>query len=66
MQQRLSNYFSSCLRRLYGIGLRIIITGLIFTTCLVVASSFLGLPVPSPSELLDNIKNVSKLSEVLS
>jgi hypothetical protein len=46
--------------------MRVIITGLIFTTCLMVASSYLGLPVPSPSELLDKIKGVSQLSEVLS
>lgn len=66
MQRPLSKFPSACLRCLFRSGLRVIITGLIFTTCLMVASRYLGLPVPSPSELLDKIKSVSELSEVLS
>lgn len=66
MQRPLSKFLSTCLRSLFRSGLRVIITCLIFTTCLMVASRYLGLPVPSPSELLDKIKSVSQLSEVLS
>jgi hypothetical protein len=66
MRRPLSNFLFTCLRGFSRTGLRIVITGLIFTTCLMVASRFMDVPVPSPSELLETIKDVSKLSEVLS
>jgi hypothetical protein len=66
MQRPLSNFLRICLRRLSRVGLRIVISGLIFMTCLMVASRYMGVPVPSPSDLLETIKDVSKLSEVLS
>jgi hypothetical protein len=47
-------------------ALRVMVTGLIFTAVFWGASLYLGLPVPSPSELLDKFKDVSKLAEVLS
>ena len=66
MQRPLSKSLSACLRCMFRSGLRVIITCLIFTTCFLVASRYLGLPVPSPAELLDKFKGVSQLSEVLS
>lgn len=66
MQPKMSRLILMPLRHLGRMALRIIITGLIFMTCLTVASRYLGLPVPSPSELLDKFKDVSRLSEILS
>jgi hypothetical protein len=54
------------LRRLGRTALRFAITGLVFATCLWLMSLYLGLPVPSPSELLDKFKNVSRLADILS
>jgi hypothetical protein len=66
MNQRAGNFASACLRWLSRAALRILITGLIFTACLLVATRYLGLPLPGPSELLDKLKGVTQLSEVLS
>ena len=66
MRYRLSRL---CLKPLHYLGrmaLRVMITALIFTACLVVVSRFLGLPVPGLHELLDRFEGVSKLGKVLS
>jgi hypothetical protein len=47
-------------------ALRVLITGLIVIVGLTVLSRALGLPMLSPSELLDKFKNVSRLGEILS
>jgi hypothetical protein len=66
MQPRMSRLVLTPLRHLSRLALRIIITGLIVMTCLMVMSRVLGLPVPDPTELLDKFKDVSRLSEILS
>ena len=48
------------------VALRAFVTGLIFTTCLLFALSYLGVPLPDPSELLEQIESVSQLSKILS
>ena len=46
--------------------LRAAATGLIFFCCLMLAARYLGLPVPSLSDVLDRCKSVAELARVLS
>jgi hypothetical protein len=46
--------------------LRALLTALIFTTCLLAALSYLGIPLPDPFELLDRLESVSQLAKILS
>ena len=66
MQHRMRRLALVSLRQLGRTALRVVITCLIFMTCLTVMSRYLGLPVPDPLELLDKVKNVSRLAEILS
>jgi hypothetical protein len=66
MGQKVSRLLLTALRGLGRTALRVAITSLIFATCLWLMSLYLGLPVPSPSELLDRFKNVSRLADILS
>ena len=66
MPQRIDRLILIPLRHLCRMALRVVITGLIVMTCLMVMSRALGLPVPGPSELLDKFKNVSRLADILS
>lgn len=47
-------------------AMRAVITGLVFTACLLVALSYMGVPLPDASDLLDKIESVSQLSRILS
>ena len=66
MQSKMNRFVLKPLRQLGRMALRIVITGLISVICLMVMSRVLGLPVLSPSELIDKFKNVSRLAEILS
>jgi hypothetical protein len=66
MRHRIGRIFLTHLRQLSRIALRVVITCLIFMTCLTVMSRYMGLPVPDPLELLDKFKDVSRLAEILS
>ena len=46
--------------------LRVVVTGLIFTTCLLFALACLGVPLPSLDEVLERFESVSQLAKILS
>ncbi len=46
--------------------LRAVITGIVFTTCVMFTLHYLGVPVPGPAELLDKFEGLGKLVDVLS
>ena len=58
--------FAALARLAVRAALRAFVTGLIFTTCLAAAAAYLGVPLPSPSELLERFESVSQLSRILS
>ncbi|HEX8146798.1 MAG TPA: hypothetical protein VF591_06435 [Pyrinomonadaceae bacterium] len=58
--------FAALARLVFRAALRAVVTGLIFTTCLAAAAAYLGVPLPSPSELLERFESVSQLSRILS
>lgn len=66
MQPKMKRFIVAPLSRICRVALRICITGLISLVCLMVIARVLGLPVLTPSELLDKFKNVSRLAEILS
>lgn len=45
---------------------RVIITGVVFTTCVMVMLYYFGVPVPGPSELLDKFEALGQLARILS
>lgn len=66
MRHRLFQLFAAPVRFVCRAVLRAVITSLIFTASLWVASSYLGVPMPDPYELLERIESVSELSKILS
>ena len=46
--------------------LRAVITGVVFTTCVMFTLHYLGVPVPGPAELLDKFEGLGRLVDVLS
>jgi hypothetical protein len=66
MRKRLFRLCAGVVRFVLRETLRVVITGVIFTACLWGALSYLGLPVPDVSGLLEKIESVSELSKILS
>lgn len=58
--------FAALARLVFRAALRAVITGLIFATCLTAALAYLGVPLPSLSELLERFESVSQLAKILS
>ena len=66
MSLRLSRYALQSARLLGRALLRAVMTGLIFLVCLVLALRFLGVPVPSLSDVLHRCESVAELADILS
>jgi len=66
MRLRLVRIVTEVLRQLFCILARVVIVGLLFITCLVLTLRYLGIPVPSPYDLLHDFEGLSKLSKILS
>jgi phosphate/sulfate permease len=66
MRDGMKRFISTTLRQLCQTLLRVMLTGLVFAACAWALSLYLGLPVPSPSDLLEKFKDVSRLAEILS
>lgn len=61
-----SRLFAALARLALRAALRAVITVLIFLTCMTAALACLGVPLPSPSELLERFESVSQLAKILS
>lgn len=66
MRLRPSRLLKGLVRFVCRAALRALVTGLIFTTCLIVALAYLGVPLPDFYELPDRFESVSRLAELLS
>lgn len=66
MRSRLLRLVATFLGKVCLAVLRAIITALVFTTCAMAMLHFLGVPVPSPSELLDKFGDLTRLAKSLS
>jgi len=66
MRHRVTRFSAALLRYLGRTIARMIVTALVFTTCMIFTLRCLGIPVPSPYELLHDFKEISKLAKILS
>ena len=66
MRHRLVTISAALLRQVVRVVARTVFVGLLFTTCLVLTLRYLGIPVPSPYELLHDFEGLSKLAKILS
>jgi len=66
MRHKLIRLSGAFLRYLGRTVTRIVITTLVVSTCLAFILRLLGLPVPSPYQLLHDFEGLSKLAKILS
>jgi len=66
MRHRPSYLFLALVRFVCRAALRVVITGLVFTACLIGALAYLGVPLSDFYELPDRLESVSRLAELLS
>lgn len=66
LMRRLVRFGGTLISKVCLALLRAIITGVVFTTCMMVMLHYLGVPVPGPSELLDKFESVGRLANILS
>jgi|GEM_PF-1774227 len=66
MRYRLDSLAAALVRFVWRATLRAVVTGLIFTTCLVAALAYTGAPLPDLREWLERFEGVSRLAEILS
>ena len=66
MRHRVLRMLSKFLSQLISAALKVVVTSLVFTTCVVMLLRSLGIPMPSPHELLREFEGISKLARILS
>jgi hypothetical protein len=64
--RRLVRLVGTLMSRMCLAVLRTIITGVVFTTCVMVMLYYLGVPVPGPSGLIDKFESLGQLANILS
>ena len=66
MQHRVFRALSAILKNVLSVVVRAVVTTLVFGACVVGTAHYMGVPLPSPAELLQKFEGVSKLGKVLS
>lgn len=66
MRYRFFQALSQFLQQIFSAMVRAFVTTLVFGVCVVGLMHYLGMPVPSPSQLLHGLEGLSKLAGVLS
>ena len=66
MRHRLLHSFSKFFNQVCQVALRLVLTSLLFTTCVVMVLRYLGVPMPSAYELLRQVAGLSKLARIIS
>jgi hypothetical protein len=66
MRRRPVRVVATFMRKVCLAALRAIITSFVFTASAMVMMYFLGVPVPSPSELRDKFEDLGRLARILS
>jgi hypothetical protein len=64
--RRLLRFVGTFLSQLCLAALRIIITSVVLTACVLAMLHYMGVPVPGPAELLDKFDGVTELNRILS
>ena len=63
--RRLVRLVATFMRKVCLAVLRVIITGVVFTTCVMLMLHYAGIPVPGLSELLDKFEGLGQLARIL-
>ena len=63
---RLSHMVAAFLSSLCAAVLRIIVTGVVFTICMMAMLHYFGVPIPGPSDVLNKVEAVGRLARILS
>lgn len=66
MRNRILQFLFIVARQAFTSVVRAVITSLVFATGVLIASYYLGVPIPSPYELIDKFDGVARLADVLS
>lgn len=66
MRHRVVRVFSSILKNVLSAVVRAVLTTLVFGVFAAVVAHFMGIPLPSASQVLREIEGISKLAKVLS
>jgi hypothetical protein len=66
MRHRFVRALSLVAHQLISVVLKTAITGLVFGICLVITLHYLGIPVPSPYDLIDKFEGLARLAKILS
>ena len=64
--RRLGRIVTTFLGDLCVAAVRVVITCVVFTMCVMVLLHYLGVPVPGPADLMDNFDGVGRLADLLS
>jgi hypothetical protein len=66
MKFQLRAVLAAVCRQVIQIVLKVLVSMLVFGVCLMVTLRFLGIPLPSPGQLLRSLEGVSELARILS
>jgi hypothetical protein len=66
MRHRFLQLLSLGIRRLISAVVRTAITGVVSATFLMITLHYMGVPVPSPYELIDKFEGLARLAKILS
>ncbi|PWT89951.1 MAG: hypothetical protein C5B55_10445 [Blastocatellia bacterium] len=66
MQRRAVRAFSGFARQLFSAAFRVVVTSIVFTTCVVIVLRSMGVPMPSAHELLRQVEGLSKIAKIVS
>lgn len=66
MQFQLRGVLVAVCRHIIQVALKVLVTMLVFGVCLTVTLRYLGIPIPSPYQLLESLEGVSELAKILS
>ncbi len=65
MLHRLVHFVGAVTRNVFVGLLKILVTFFVFLVAVLMTMRYLGLPVPSPQDLLHSVEGVSKLAKIL-
>lgn len=65
MRHRIVHQLSSVAGRALSVAIRTVITCTVFGTCLMLTLHYMGIPVPSPYDLIHNFDALDKLAKIL-
>ena len=66
MRHRLLKGLKSFFQTLISAVVRAVVTTLVFSVCVLGLAHFMGVPLPSPDEVLRDVEGISKLAKALS